>query len=225
MKKRRFTLIELLVVIAIIAILAAMLLPALSKARAKARETQCRTQLKDIGLSVFLYFGDNEDIFPSGAGAGFSPWKCMIDNSYIATTKIYDCPGDSTRTPQTSGYTDGNYYPYGFVKNNRSYVFCRTLGLYNYNNYFGLFRVSAEKEPTRVALSCDWQNQAGGQDFFYGYEAICSYKNRVFFHHEDKGNLLAADGHVASQKLAGFMQAGSDFMIMSAQAYPLRTAP
>ncbi|MBR4676159.1 MAG: DUF1559 domain-containing protein [Victivallales bacterium] len=61
MKKRLFTLIELLVVIAIIAILAAMLLPALSKAREKARATSCVNQLKQIALVMRLYQDDYED--------------------------------------------------------------------------------------------------------------------------------------------------------------------
>jgi prepilin-type N-terminal cleavage/methylation domain-containing protein/prepilin-type processing-associated H-X9-DG protein len=65
--KRGFTLMELLVVIAIIAILAALLLPVLSRAKAKAWQTQCLNNLKQIGLAIQLYADDNAETLPGPA--------------------------------------------------------------------------------------------------------------------------------------------------------------
>jgi prepilin-type processing-associated H-X9-DG protein/prepilin-type N-terminal cleavage/methylation domain-containing protein len=186
-----FTLIELLVVIAIIAILAAILFPVFAKAREKARQISCSSNLRQLGLGYAQYVQDNDEMFPSvydsqtnvvSAGKLLF-WPAAI-YPYVKSAGVYRCPDDS-------------------LTNASSYVS---------NSFSGLQTLANVSTPTVTILLTDGSssgntagkavtNTATGNGLNEDYSLYCQpYRMVNSDHgtprHTGRANFLFFDGHV-----------------------------
>jgi prepilin-type N-terminal cleavage/methylation domain-containing protein/prepilin-type processing-associated H-X9-DG protein len=215
-----FTLIELLVVIAIIAILAAMLLPALTKAKAKGQAILCISNLRQLQKAYFMYVQDNNETLPlnssidvngsfaSGQGSwvlGNAAWDATTSNLqagvlywYVGGTGVYRCPADKSTVAGPRG-----------LPRTRSYSLSSSLnGVYEPFNYspttdpidMGKYAQLLPLPPTRIFAFIDEQEQSIDDGAMVVRTDLYGFSNEWMDlpgdRHSQGCNLSFTDGHV-----------------------------
>lgn len=201
--RKGFTLIELLVVIAIIAILAAILFPVFAKAREKARQASCLSNMRQMGTAIRMYCQDYDEHYPlfgyaipgfsvpgaggSADGSNVNMWRFYL-MPYVKNYQIFICPsGTFTGNPADPGQ--------------------QLMGVYGYNGNLANVADSTLRAPAETAAIGDayhWALQAGCNASVAGvthaFASVCyggnaANKDVKYARHNQGSNAAFADGH------------------------------
>ncbi|MEN6302422.1 MAG: prepilin-type N-terminal cleavage/methylation domain-containing protein [Armatimonadia bacterium] len=186
--RRGFTLIELLVVIAIIAILAAILFPVFAKAREKARQSSCLSNVKQLAIATLAYVQDYDETFPAHQRQGMSTTVQTQIQPYLKNLQLWVCPSASA---QYYYYWDNPTATSAVYGIQGSYGWNLRLGSLGIGTGSGIRRLGAVDSPSETGMWADCQLSLTHLQDNNVY--------RTSTPHNDGGNMCYVDGHAKWQ--------------------------